>query len=66
MIFNKETARKTAEVLLQVNAIKLSPKKPFTWARITSYNVCYTKLLRHQYKPEPNFEMTKNFVNHKP
>jgi len=32
MIFNKETARKTAEVLLQVNAIKLSPKKPFTWA----------------------------------
>jgi len=32
MIFDKETARKTAEVLLQVNAIKLSPKKPFTWA----------------------------------
>lgn len=31
MIFNKETARKTAEVLLQVNAIKLSPKEPFTW-----------------------------------
>tara|TARA_R110000868_G_scaffold3388_7_gene21914 strand:- start:8071 stop:8715 length:645 start_codon:yes stop_codon:yes gene_type:complete len=32
MIFNKETARQTAEVLLQVNAIKLSPKKPFIWA----------------------------------
>lgn len=32
MIFNKETARKTAEVLLQVNAIKLSPAEPFTWA----------------------------------
>lgn len=32
MIFNKETARKTAEVLLQINAIKLSPKEPFTWA----------------------------------
>ncbi len=32
MIFNKQTARKTAEVLLQVNAIKLSPKDPFTWA----------------------------------
>ncbi|TWO34441.1 orotate phosphoribosyltransferase [Seonamhaeicola sediminis] len=32
MIFNKNTARKTAEVLLQVNAIKLSPKEPFTWA----------------------------------
>lgn len=32
MIFNKHTARKTAEVLLQVNAIKLSPREPFTWA----------------------------------
>jgi orotate phosphoribosyltransferase len=32
MIFNKHTARKTAEVLLQVNAIKLQPKEPFTWA----------------------------------
>ena len=32
MIFNKDTAKKTAEVLLQVNAIKLSPKDPFTWA----------------------------------
>lgn len=32
MIFNKHTSRKTAEVLLQINAIKLSPKEPFTWA----------------------------------
>ena len=32
MILNKHTARKTAEVLLQVNAIKLSPSAPFTWA----------------------------------
>lgn len=32
MIFNKDIAKKTAEVLLQVNAIKLSPKTPFTWA----------------------------------
>ncbi len=32
MIFNKNTAKKTAEVLLQINAIKLSPKEPFTWA----------------------------------
>ena len=32
MIFNKETAKKTAEVLLQINAIKLNPKAPFTWA----------------------------------
>ena len=32
MIFNKNTAKKTAEVLLQINAIKLSPKDPFNWA----------------------------------
>ncbi|MGA1227144.1 MAG: orotate phosphoribosyltransferase [Tamlana sp.] len=32
MILNKDTAKKTAEVLLQINAIKLSPKEPFTWA----------------------------------
>ena len=32
MIFNKNTAKKTAELLLQINAIKLSPKEPFTWA----------------------------------
>ena len=32
MIFNKHTARKTAEVLLQVNVIKLNPKEPFIWA----------------------------------
>jgi orotate phosphoribosyltransferase len=32
MIFNKETAKQTAEVLLQINAIKLSPQDPFTWA----------------------------------
>jgi len=32
MIFDKETAKKTAEVLLQINAIKLQPNEPFTWA----------------------------------
>ncbi|MBW3519284.1 orotate phosphoribosyltransferase [Flavobacterium sp. NKUCC04_CG] len=32
MIFNRETAQKTAELLLQINAIKLDPKNPFTWA----------------------------------
>ena len=32
MIFDKETAKKTAEVLLEVNAIKLQPNNPFTWA----------------------------------
>jgi orotate phosphoribosyltransferase len=32
MIFNKDTAEKIAELLLQINAIKLNPKNPFTWA----------------------------------
>ena len=32
MIFNKTTAEKTAELLLQINAIKLNPSNPFLWA----------------------------------
>ncbi|NNM22869.1 MAG: orotate phosphoribosyltransferase, partial [Flavobacteriaceae bacterium] len=32
MVINKETAQKTAELLLQINAIKLQPQNPFTWA----------------------------------
>lgn len=32
MVLNNETARKTAELLLQINAIKLKPENPFTWA----------------------------------
>jgi orotate phosphoribosyltransferase len=32
MIFNKDTAEKTAELLLQINAIKLNPRNPFVWA----------------------------------
>ncbi len=32
MILNKDTAKKTAELLLQINAIKLNPNEPFQWA----------------------------------
>ncbi|MBL4606002.1 MAG: orotate phosphoribosyltransferase [Flavobacteriaceae bacterium] len=32
MILNKDTAKKTAELLLQIKAIKLSPNDPFSWA----------------------------------
>lgn len=32
MILDKQTAKKTAELLLQINAIKLQPNEPFTWA----------------------------------
>lgn len=32
MILDTNSAKKTAELLLQINAIKLSPESPFTWA----------------------------------
>ena len=32
MIFDKNTAKKTAELLLKIKAIKLQPEEPFTWA----------------------------------
>lgn len=32
MILNKDTAKKTAELLLQIKAIKLNPSEPFVWA----------------------------------
>jgi len=32
MIFDKHIARQAAKILLQINAIKLSPLEPFTWA----------------------------------
>ena len=32
MIKNKDTAKKTAELLLQIKAIKLQPNEPFIWA----------------------------------
>lgn len=32
MVLDKDTAKKTAELLLQINAIKLEPENHFTWA----------------------------------
>jgi orotate phosphoribosyltransferase len=32
MIYDQNTAQKTAKYLLQINAIKLNPKNPYTWA----------------------------------
>ena len=32
MSLNKDTAKKTAALLLEIEAIKLSPNEPFTWA----------------------------------
>jgi orotate phosphoribosyltransferase len=40
MIFNKDTAEKTANFFLQINAIKLNPGNPFTWASWKSPIYC--------------------------
>ncbi|MCV6631468.1 MAG: orotate phosphoribosyltransferase [Flavobacteriaceae bacterium] len=32
MVLDENTAKKLAELLLQINAIKLNPENPFTWA----------------------------------
>ena len=32
MVLDKDTAQKTAALLMQINAIKLNPENPFTWA----------------------------------
>ena len=32
MIFDKNIAQQTAQHLLQINAIKLNPENPFSWA----------------------------------
>jgi len=32
MLLSKEIALQTAELLLKINAVKLSPKEPYTWA----------------------------------
>ena len=39
MVLNKYTAKKTAELLLQINAIKLNSKNPFIWA--SGWNITY-------------------------
>jgi orotate phosphoribosyltransferase len=56
MIFNKDTAEKTDELLLQINAIKLNPENPFTWAsgwRSPIY--CDNRLLL-------SFPMIRNYI----
>jgi len=63
MIFNKSTAKKTAEVLLQINAIKLSPKNPFTWASGWKSPIYCDNRLLLSYPPVRNYikeEIAKN------
>lgn len=55
MILNKETAQKTAELLLQINAIKLQPQKPFTWASGWKSPIYCDNRVTLSYPPIRNF-----------
>ena len=46
MVLDKDTAKKTAELLLQINAIKLNTENPFTWASgLTSPIYCDNRII---------------------
>ena len=66
MIFNKNIAKKTAELLLQINAIKLNPNKPFTWASGWKSPIYCDNRLVLSYPAIRNFikhELAKNIEN---
>jgi len=67
MITNKNTAKKTAEVLLQINAIKLSPKEPFTWASGWKSPIYCDNRIVLSYPPIRNYireKMAKHIEKH--
>lgn len=55
MILNPETARKTAELLLQIKAIKLQPNAPFTWASGWKSPIYCDNRLTLSYPPIRNY-----------
>ncbi|OSY87920.1 orotate phosphoribosyltransferase [Tenacibaculum holothuriorum] len=55
MDFNKDTAKKTAELLLQIKAIKLSPQSPFTWASGWKSPIYCDNRITLSYPPVRNF-----------
>ena len=62
MISNKDTAKKTAELLLQVKAIKLNPSDPFQWASGWNSPIYCDNRVTLSYPPVRNFlkqEMAK-------
>ena len=67
MIFNKQTARQTAKVLLQINAIKLQPSAPFTWASGWKSPIYCDNRVVLSYPPVGNYireEMSKFIEDH--
>ena len=66
MIFDKNIAKKTAELLLHINAIKLNPRKPFTWASGWKSPIYCDNRLVLSYPAIRNFikhELAKNIEN---
>ncbi len=55
MDLNKDTAKKTAELLLQIKAIKLSPQNPFTWASGWKSPIYCDNRVTLSYPPVRNF-----------
>ena len=67
MIFNKQTARQTAQVLLQINAIKLQPSNPFTWGSGWKSPIYCDNRVVLSYPPIRNYireEMSKFIEEH--
>jgi len=63
MIFSRKTAEKTAELLLQINAIKLNLQKPFLWASGWKSPIYCDNRITLSFVPFRNFlrdELTKN------
>jgi orotate phosphoribosyltransferase len=61
MILNKETAIKTAQLLLQIKAIKLEPQQPFTWASGWKSPIYCDNRIILSYPPIRNF-VRENFA----
>ena len=62
MVLDKNTAKKTAELLLQINAIKLDPENPFIWASGWKSPIYCDNRIILSYPPIRNFvreEMAK-------
>lgn len=55
MNLNRDTAKKTAELLLQIKAIKLNPHKPFTWASGWKSPIYCDNRITLSYVPVRNF-----------
>ena len=55
MILNKDTAKKTAEFLLQIKAIKLNPSEPFNWASVWKSPIYCDNRITLSFPPVRNF-----------